>query len=93
MYVCHVFSYIISGILPEKPPQEPLKLEAVKQQQGILARDVLTAMPKRVMPPFSHSGMTLFLRELSCDSPSVTTTITLLAPERPPFVGRKAFNL
>ncbi len=52
-------------------------------------RSSLTAIPKRVMPCFSQSAMTVSLRDRSWDSPSVTTTITLEAPGRAPLFWLK----
>lgn len=46
-------------------------------------------MPNLVMPLSLHSAMTESLISPSWDSPSVTTTITLAAPGRPPLLWLK----
>lgn len=56
---------------------------------SVNGRWALTAIPKRVMPFFSQSAITAFVIDESCDSPSVTTTITLAAFGRPPFWALK----
>lgn len=48
-------------------------------------------MAYRVIPSFSLSSMTCWRSALSCDSPSVITIITFLAPRRPPCL--KAWEL
>lgn len=50
-------------------------------------------MPNLVILSSLHLPITVFKLEPSCDSPSVTTTITLVAVGRPPDSGEKAYCL
>lgn len=55
-----------------------------------IVRVLLTAMPNLVMLSSLHLPITVSKLEPSCDSPSVTTTITFVAVGRPPDSGEKA---
>lgn len=50
-------------------------------------------MPNLVILSSLHLPITVFKLEPSCDSPSVTTTITFVAVGRPPDSGEKAYCL
>lgn len=81
-----VVPVVITQHLYEKDTKWKSEEEDAKRDTRVwTAARWLTAMPKRVMPFRSHSARTASLSSTSWDSPSVTTTITLAAPSRPPL--------